>query len=59
MLLLASLSRSYKPLVQTLLVGRTMLKLDEVITTLQENDRIMRSENINGEDHVLAVEESE
>lgn len=47
LLLLASLPRSYKALVQTLLVGRTTLKLDEVTAALRENERMMRNEDIN------------
>ena len=56
MLLLASLPRSYKPLVQTLVVGRRMLKLDEVTVTLRENERMMKDENINNESHALAAQ---
>jgi len=38
LLLLALLLRSFKALVQTLLVGRSTLNLDEVTTALKEND---------------------
>ena len=38
LLLLASLPRSFKVLVQTLLVGRSTLNLDEVIVALRENE---------------------
>ena len=43
LLLLASLPRSFKALVQTLLVGRSTLNLDEVTIALRENERIMRT----------------
>ena len=59
MLMLASLPRSYKPLVQTLLVGRTTLKLDKVTTTLKENERMMKDESIDKESHVLGVQRFE
>ena len=39
LLLLASLPRSFKALVQTLLVGRLTLNLDEVTVTFRENER--------------------
>nr|KYP53542.1 Retrovirus-related Pol polyprotein from transposon TNT 1-94 [Cajanus cajan] len=42
MLLLASLPMSYKSLVQTLLVGKTSLKLDQVTSALRENERMMK-----------------
>ena len=59
LLLLASLSRSFKALVQTLLVRRSTSKLDEVTVALRENERKMRTENVNDEHHALAVVESE
>jgi len=43
LLLLASLLRFFKALVQTLLVGRSTLKLDEVTATLRENETMMRT----------------
>jgi len=42
--LLASLPKSYKPTVQTMLVGKTTLKLDEVTMVLWENERMLRNE---------------
>jgi len=39
LLLLASLPKSFKALIQMLLVGKLNLKLDEVTTTLRENER--------------------
>lgn len=59
LLLLSSLPRSYKPVVQTLLVGRTTLKMDEVTVTLRENERMMKNENINDEGEIAMAEESE
>ena len=44
LLLLASLPRSFKALVQKLLVRRSTLKLDEVTVALIENERMMRTE---------------
>jgi len=59
LLLLASLPRSFKALVQTLLVGRSTLNLDEVTVALRENERMMRIENIDDEHNAIAVVESE
>ena len=59
MLLLASLPRSFKALVQMLLVGRSTLNLDEVITALRENERMMRTENVDDEHNAIVVVESE
>jgi len=42
LLLLASLPKSYKSIVHTMLVGKTMLKLHEVTTVLHENERMLR-----------------
>ncbi|KAL5149367.1 Retrovirus-related Pol polyprotein from transposon TNT 1-94 [Glycine soja] len=53
LLLLASLPRSFKALVQTLLVGRSILKLDEVTV------KTMRTKNVDDEHHALAVVEFE
>lgn len=59
LLLLASLPRSYKPLVKTLLVRKTTLKLDEVTAALQESEKMTRNDNVNKGDHALAIEDSE
>ena len=59
LLLLASLPRSFKALVQTLFVGISTLNLDEVTTTLRENERIMRTGNVDDEHHAIAMVESE
>ncbi|KAL5165949.1 Retrovirus-related Pol polyprotein from transposon TNT 1-94 [Glycine soja] len=53
LLLLASLPRSFKVWVQSLLVRRSTLKIDE------KNERMMRAENVNDEHHALVVVESE
>ena len=59
LLLLASLPRFFKALVQKLLVGRSTLKSDEVTTALRENKRMVRTENVDDEHHALVVVESE
>ena len=59
LLLLASLQRFFKALVQTLLVGRSTLNLDEVTAALRENDRMMRTKNVDDEHNAIAVVESE
>ncbi|KAL5146083.1 Retrovirus-related Pol polyprotein from transposon TNT 1-94 [Glycine soja] len=59
LLLLVSLPRSFKALVQMLLVGRPTLNLDEVITALRENERMMRTENVDDEHNAIVVVESE
>ena len=59
LLLLASLPRSFKALVQMLLVGRWTLNLDEVTVALRENKRMMRTKNIDDEHHAIVVVESE
>ena len=57
LLLLTSLSKSFKALVQTLLMGRSTLNLDEKIAALRENERMMRIENFDNEHHAIAVVE--
>ncbi|KAL5170612.1 Retrovirus-related Pol polyprotein from transposon TNT 1-94 [Glycine soja] len=59
LLLLASLPRSFKALVQTLLVGRSTLNLDDVIHTLRENERMMRTVNVDDEHNAIVVVEYE
>ena len=49
LLLLVSQPRSFKALIQTLLVERSTLNLDEMIAALKENERMMRTENIDDE----------
>ena len=58
-MLLASLPRSFKALVQTLLVGKLTLNLDDVTTALRENEKMMRTENVDDEHNAIAVVESE
>ena len=58
-LFLTSLPRSFKALIQTLLLGRSTLNLDEVIATLRENERMMRIENVDDEHNAIDVVESE
>ena len=55
LLLLSSLPKSYRPLVQTLLVGKTTLMLDDVIAVLRENERFMGKEDSSSAGGVLAV----
>ena len=59
MLLVASLPRSFKALVQMLFVGRLTLNLDEVTVALRENERMMRTENVDDEHNAIAMVESE
>ena len=63
LLLLASLPKSYRPIVQTLLVGREKITLDEAITIVRENERMMTQidggASYNNHDQALAVEGSE
>ncbi|VFQ59821.1 unnamed protein product [Cuscuta campestris] len=57
-LLLVSLPKSYKPLVETLLVGKTTLTVDEVTTALRESERMMRNDTNNtGGDRILVARE--
>jgi len=58
-LLLASLPRSFKALVQTLLVGKLTLNLDDVTTALRENEKMMRTENVDDEHNAIVVVEFE
>ena len=41
LLLLASLPKSFKLIVMTMLVGREKISLDEAITVVRENERMM------------------
>ena len=59
LLLLASLTRSFKAFVQTLLMERSTLNLDEVTVALRENGKMMRTENVDDEYNAIAVVESE
>ena len=59
LLLLSLLPKSYKPLVQTLLVGKRTLNLGEVTVALRENKRMMRDENAHDEARLLVVEDFE
>ena len=58
-MLLASLPMSFKALVQMLLVGRSTLNLDEVAATLRENERMIRTENVDDEHNAIAMMETE
>ena len=58
MLLLASLPRSFKALIQTLLVGRSTLNLDEMTAALRQNERMMRTKNVDDEHNAIVVMES-
>lgn len=54
LLLLASLPKDYRNIVQTLLIGTTSITLNQVLATLRENDRLMmRSE---GEEKICVGE---
>jgi len=56
---MASLPRSFKALVQTLLVGRSTLNLDEVTVAPRENGKMMRTENVDDEHNAIAMMETE
>ncbi|VFQ70368.1 unnamed protein product [Cuscuta campestris] len=55
LLLLASLPKSFKPFVQSMIAGRTTLRLDEVTTALKESQRMMGGEESSGDNHLLAA----
>ncbi|VFQ93804.1 unnamed protein product [Cuscuta campestris] len=55
LLLLASLPKSFKPFVQSMIAGRTTLRLDEVTTALKESQRMMGGEESSGNSHLLAA----
>jgi len=54
LILLASLPKSYKSIVQTMLVEKTTLKMDEVTAALRENERMLRNEDSHRGDQVIA-----
>lgn len=56
LLLLASLPKSFKPLVQSMLAGKSTLNLDEVMSTLKESQRMMGGEESFRDSHILAVD---
>ncbi|VFQ59936.1 unnamed protein product [Cuscuta campestris] len=55
LLLLASLPKSFKSFVQSMIAGRTTLRLDEVTTALKESQRMMGGEESSGDSHLLAA----
>jgi len=59
LLLLASLPKSYKPIVQTMLVGKTTMKMDEVTVVLRENEMMLRNEYSQRGDQVIVMAYSE
>ena len=59
LLLLASLPKSFKPLVQSMLAGKSTLKLEEAMTTMKESQRMMGGEESSGDSHLLAAENIE
>ncbi|RZB65840.1 Retrovirus-related Pol polyprotein from transposon TNT 1-94 isoform B [Glycine soja] len=59
LLLLLSLPISFKDLVLTMLVETSTLNLNEVTTTLRENERMMGTENVDHEHSTIVVVESE
>ena len=59
LLLLISLPRFFKTLVQPLLVGRSTLNLGEVIATLRENERKMKTKIVDDEHNAITMVESE
>jgi len=59
LLLLATLPKSFKALIQTLLVGKSTLNLDDVTVALRENERMTRTENVDDEHNAITAVESE
>ena len=59
LLILASLPKSFKPLVQSMLAGKSTLQFDEVMNVLKESHQLMGNEDSSGESRVLAMESSE
>lgn len=56
LLLLTSLPKSYKNLVQSILVGKTTLKLKDVTNVLLENDRFLgEGKSVNNDDSLVVV----
>ncbi|VFQ68203.1 unnamed protein product [Cuscuta campestris] len=55
LLLLASLPKSFKPFVQSMIAGRTTLRLDEVTTALKESQRMMGGEESSRDNHLLTA----
>ncbi|VFQ91499.1 unnamed protein product [Cuscuta campestris] len=55
LLLLASLPKTYRPIVQTLLVGRTKISLDEAMAVLRENERMMSRDDLRSSDDGKAL----
>nr|KYP36341.1 Retrovirus-related Pol polyprotein from transposon TNT 1-94 [Cajanus cajan]KYP52429.1 Retrovirus-related Pol polyprotein from transposon TNT 1-94 [Cajanus cajan] len=53
LLILASLPKSYKSLVQSLLAGKSTLLLDEVIRALKENQQMMGGDKSSGDSQIL------
>ncbi|XP_020262570.1 uncharacterized protein LOC109838550 [Asparagus officinalis] len=59
LLLLSSLPKSYKPLVQMIITGKQTLKFDDVTTLLRENEIMMGKKSVsNGGESALAFESS-
>ena len=67
LLVLASLPKSYRPIVQTLLIGREKITLEEAITIVKENERMISKMDVEGfeeedgrggDERTLAAEES-
>lgn len=56
--LLRLLAKSYKPLVQTLLMGKKTLNLKDMTNVLLENNRLLESKSSDGTSEVLARESS-
>ena len=55
LILLASLPKSYKSIVQTMLVRKTTLKMDEMTPIVRENERMLRNEYSQRGDQVIVV----
>ncbi|GKV41366.1 hypothetical protein SLEP1_g48908 [Rubroshorea leprosula] len=58
LLLLASLPKSYKSLVQSMLVGKTTLVMKDVTTMLLENDKFFKEDDCANQNNALVMEQS-
>ncbi|GKU99881.1 hypothetical protein SLEP1_g12661 [Rubroshorea leprosula] len=59
LLLLASLPKSYKSLVQSMLVGKTTMVMKDVTTILLENNKFLEEDDGANQNNALVVEQSQ
>nr|GFB56637.1 retrovirus-related Pol polyprotein from transposon TNT 1-94 [Tanacetum cinerariifolium] len=58
LLMLSSLSKSYKPFVQTMLTGRTTLTFKDLLKALRDNKRMTGSDSSSSSDKLLVADDS-